>query len=89
MFASLLLSIFLKVLYSETNIHPKYLRGVSTSEFSFTRQIEQQIAAVEWQSPDEWIHHDMYNIIDSFRLEYEDVEEARRLTMIKYRLTQI
>lgn len=52
-------------------------------------RIEKQIRAVDWRLRDDWIHHDPYNIIDAFGLTYEEVMEARDLTMQKFNLKQI
>lgn len=67
----------------------KFNRGLSEGQLNMVKQIEASIKAQEWQEKDGWIHHDPYNIIDAFGLEYDIVHEARREAMEKQKLTQI
>jgi hypothetical protein len=64
-------------------------RGLSFGQMEMVRSIENNIAAVSWQARSEWIHHNKYNIIDAFGLDYEEVEEFLRIEMINQHLSQI
>lgn len=70
-------------------LHALSIRRASTYVESWLEQLQNMVKAVDWQAADDWINHDPYNVIDGFRLQFEDVMEARDETMAKYHLTQI
>lgn len=84
------LALLVTLLVSSISCLPhNFDRGLSYGQMEMCRPIESNIAAVSWQPRSEWIHHNKYNIIDAFGLDYEEVEEFRRIEMIKQSLTQI
>lgn len=64
-------------------------RGLSDGELRTLRYIEGGIEALDWQPKAHWIHHNEFNIIDAFGLDYDLVHEAREEAMAAQHLTQI
>jgi len=68
----------------------KFERGLSDGELMVVKRfVENEIRAVEWSPKSGWVHHNLYNIIDSFGLDYDSALESLQDAMLAQNLTMI
>lgn len=64
-------------------------RGLTEGELRVLKYIEKGIQAANWQPKSQWIHHNEFNIVDAFELDFDLVHEAREEAKISQNLIQI